>query len=221
MQYETQGYTIIKIRPPCRVSELVADGAVGRFVPICNGLGCEVVATCDEHDRGRVQADLNDRGLQRQLLDVLVDVLKRHKLLGQQKPYGVKAVKCLPGTWNQGLHADWPAGAAHADAAQLPFTVLWAVNDEFQLNIVPREQVDVAQHRVSNGQSVRLMAQSVEVQRHKAIVFQGCVVHGGGAHVNSAWRLFVRFASPSSAHPQDVHMLTSSYAPGDAMGVYI
>lgn len=114
------------------------------------------------------------------------------------------AVKALPWTNQQGLHADWPlAEGVERSTATVPFTALWAVLHGFELNIVPR---DSALHTSAAALCVR-------VPRHHVIVFRGDVVHGGGPQLSQDWRLFARFKCPSDPKHVDVHMLTPSFGP--------
>ena len=188
--------------------KLCQPNVVGHFAAICNGLGSTVKSTSPKHDQLRLQADITDEEIRKALMGQLMRTLQSEGIALHHRFSGlVKAVRCLPGVWQQGLHFDWQVGSAFGLSGEdVPLTVLWAVLDDFTLNLVPRNTAEVwcdaaaVQHKV---------------WRDHAIVFRSDVLHGGGACLTSSWRLFARLTSTRvrSRAGSGVHMVTHSFPP--------
>ena len=203
-EYEEKGYTVLPLSPCVKEDILRASDAIGRFSAICNGEGCRELHACTTADRGRMQADFNDRSVLKLLAVQLNEALERECLLVYQRAYSCMAVKSIAWTNQQGLHTDWPLlEGVQRSTETVPFTALWAVLYAFELNVVPR---DSALHTSAAALCVR-------VPRHHVIVFRGDVVHGGGPPLSEDWRLFTRYKCPFDSKHVDVHMLTPSFGP--------
>ena len=187
---------------------LLESGVVGHFASICNGHGSTSKYTAAKHDRLRLQADIIDEDIRKALMTQLMHTLHsegialHHRLLG-----AVKAVQSQSGVWQQGLHLDWGVGSGYGlSGDDVPLTVLWAVLDDFSLNLVPRNTTESS----CNAAVVQHV-----VGRDYAMVFRSDVLHGGGACLTPNWRLFARLTS-KRVHGQvasGVHMVTHSFPP--------